>query len=93
MAGLEAELIAALAANDETRAAELARSLHEQGYDGNALLAALAEQPQLEERLWATLDAVIPLARRVRKRRAIQAAEERDWAGWDEGKREDKRES
>jgi hypothetical protein len=86
-AGREAELIAALAAGDTEQAAELARLLHEQGYDGEALLAALAAQPQLETQLWATLDAVIPVARRVRKRRAIQAAEARDWGDWQEGQR------
>jgi hypothetical protein len=48
---------------------------------------ALAAYPHLEEQLYAVLQEVIPLSRRAAKRRAIRAAEERDWGEWGEGKR------
>ena len=37
--------------------------------------------------LWAVMSEVIPLSRRAARRRAIRAAEERDWADWEEGRR------
>ncbi|ACL24840.1 hypothetical protein [Chloroflexus aggregans] len=84
---LEEELIAALASSDRERAKTIAAALHARGIDAVAIEAALATQPQLEEQLWAVLQEVIPIARRVLRRRAIRAAEERDWGDWDEGRR------
>lgn len=84
---LEEALIAALAAGDRSRAIEIATELHARGIDVQAIEAALAAQPQLEEQLWATLNEVIPISRRTLKRRAIRAAEERDWGSWEEGRR------
>ncbi|MGQ9481734.1 hypothetical protein [Chloroflexus sp.] len=84
---LEEALIAALAAGDRARAIEIATELHARGIDVQAIEAALAAQPQLEEQLWATLNEVIPISRRALKRRAIRAAEERDWGDWEEGRR------
>lgn len=49
---LEEALIAALAAGDRARAIELATELHARGIDIQAIEAALAAQPQLEEQLW-----------------------------------------
>ncbi|WP_322511536.1 hypothetical protein [Chloroflexus sp.] len=84
---LEEELIAALAAGDQARAKVIAAELHARGLNAAAIEAALAAQPQLEEQLWATLNEVIPISRRALKRRAIRAAEERDWGDWEEGRR------
>lgn len=84
---LEEALIAALAAGDRARAIEIATELYALGIDVQAIEAALAAQPQLEEQLWATLNEVIPISRRALKRRAIRAAEERDWGDWEEGRR------
>lgn len=84
---LEEELIAALTNGDKERAKTIARELHARGLDATAIEAALAAQPHLEELLWATLNEVIPIARRALKRRAIRAAEERDWGNWEEGRR------
>ncbi|MCX7859846.1 MAG: hypothetical protein N2385_07135 [Chloroflexus sp.] len=84
---LEEELIAALAAGDRARAKVIAAELHAHGLNAAAIEAALAAQPQLEEQLWATLNEVIPISRRALKRRAIRAAEERDWGDWEEGRR------
>jgi DNA polymerase III delta subunit len=85
---LEEELIAALASGDRERAKTIAAALHARGIDAVAIEAALATQPQLEEQLWAVLQEVIPIARRALKRRAIRAAEERDWGDWEEGRRQ-----
>lgn len=85
---LEQQLIAALLAGDAAQAQTLATAIHARGFDMDVLNAALAEHPQLEEALWALLNTVIPLSRREKKRRAIRAAEERDWGDWAEGKRE-----
>jgi hypothetical protein len=84
---LEQALVAALRANDDAAAHTIATALHERGFDLDALNVALAAHPQLEEPLWALLHAVIPLSRRAQKRRAIRAAEERDWGDWEDGKR------
>lgn len=84
---LEEALIAALTAGDRARAIEIATELYALGIDVQAIDAALAAQPQLEEQLWATLNEVIPISRRALKRRAIRAAEERDWGDWEEGRR------
>lgn len=84
---LEEALIAALAAGDRARAIKIATELHARGIDVQAIEAALAAQSQLEEQLWATLNEVIPISRRALKRRAIRAAEERDWGNWEEGRR------
>ncbi|RMD73881.1 MAG: hypothetical protein D6823_12520 [Chloroflexi bacterium] len=85
---LEEELIAALASGDRERAKTIATALHARGIDAVAIEAVLATQPQLEEQLWAVLQEVIPIARRALKRRAIRAAEERDWGDWEEGRRQ-----
>jgi hypothetical protein len=87
---LEQQLIAALLAGDEAAAHALATALHQRGFDLEALNVALAAQPQLEEPLWALLNQVIPLSRREKKRRAIRAAEERDWGDWEAGKRDER---
>ncbi|WP_322494141.1 hypothetical protein [Chloroflexus sp.] len=84
---LEEELIAALASGDKERAKTIARELHARGLDAAAIETALAAQPHLEDQLWATLNEVIPISRRALKRRAIRAAEERDWGDWEEGRR------
>jgi len=84
---LEEELIAALASGDHARAIALATELHNRGLDIAAIETALARQPHLEEQLWETLKQVIPISRRALKRRAIRAAEERDWGTWEEGRR------
>ncbi len=84
---LEEELIAALASGDRARAITLATELHNRGLDVAAIETALARQPHLEEQLWETLKQVIPISRRALKRRAIRAAEERDWGTWKEGRR------
>ncbi|WP_298821759.1 hypothetical protein [Chloroflexus sp.] len=84
---LEEELIAALVANDLARAKALATELHARGLDRAAIEQALAAQPHLEEQLWAILNEIIPISRRALKRRAIRAAEERDWSDWQEGRR------
>ncbi|MFV9505736.1 MAG: hypothetical protein AB4911_14365 [Oscillochloridaceae bacterium umkhey_bin13] len=84
---LEVQLVAALRAGDQPRAEQLAASLHAQGFDATALAAALADHPELEAQLYAVLQAVIPLSRRAAKRRAIRAAEARDWGDWDDAKR------
>ncbi len=83
----EEELIAALANSDKERAKTIARELHARGLDMSAIEAALATQPHLEEQLWAIFNDVIPISRRALKRRAIRAAEERDWGNWQEGRR------
>jgi hypothetical protein len=48
---------------------------------------ALKEYPHLEEPLWELLNEVTPIPRRAAKRRAIRAAEERDWGDWEAGKK------
>lgn len=84
---LEQHLVAALLADDMDEARRLAARLHARGFDAAAMEAALREQPQLEAALYAVLQEVVPLARRAAKRRAIRAAEDRDWGDWHEGKR------
>ncbi len=84
---LEFQLVAALLADDQAQARELARELHARGFAVATLNAALAAHPELEAPLFAVLQAVVPLSRRAAKRRAIRAAEERDWGDWPEGKR------
>ena len=84
---LEYQLVDALLADDEALAREIAAELHRRGFDMATIEIALQEYPQLEEPLWAVLQDVIPVSRRARKRRAIKAAEERDWGDWNEGKR------
>ncbi|MGB9633957.1 MAG: hypothetical protein ACPL8I_11550 [Chloroflexaceae bacterium] len=86
-ASLEEQLVAALLAGDAEEARRLARLLHERGFDATAIQGALAAHPHLEEQLYAVLQEVLPLSRRAAKRRAIRAAEERDWGDWREGKR------
>lgn len=85
---LEQQLIAALHTGDDATAHRLATALHQRGFELTALNEALAAHPELEEALWNLLNAVIPLSRREKKRRAIRAAEERDWGDWQDGKRE-----
>jgi hypothetical protein len=84
---LEYQLVDALLADDHEEARRIAAALHERGFDAATMDAALAEHPHLEEPLWAVLSEVIPLARRAAKRRAIRAAEDRDWGDWKEGRR------
>lgn len=84
---LEQQLIAALLVDDQTEAHRLAHLLHARGFDAVAMDEALTAHPQLEEQLYSVLQEVVPLARRAAKRRAIRAAEERDWGDWTDGKR------
>lgn len=84
---LEYQLVDALLADDQEAAREIAAQLHARGFDAATMEAALAEYPQLQEPLFAVLQSVIPLSRRAARRRAIRAAEERDWGDWDEGRR------
>jgi hypothetical protein len=84
---LEYQLVDALLAEDREEARRIAAALHERGFDAATIDAALAEYPQLEEPLWAVMSEVIPLSRRAARRRAIRAAEERDWGDWEEGRR------
>lgn len=86
-APLEVQLVAALLAGDDASARQIAAALHERGFAIAALEQALAPHPHLEEALWNVMNAVIPISRREQKRRAIRAAEERDWGDWNEGKR------
>ncbi len=87
-ASLEVQLVAALQAGDATTARALATALHERGFDLAALTKALEAQPHLEESLWDLMSDVIPVSRRAKKRRAVRAAEERDWGDWEEGKQD-----
>jgi hypothetical protein len=84
---LEFQLVDALLADDAEAARQIAVRLHERGFDAVTIDAALAEYPQLEEPLWAVLSEVIPVSRRAARRRAIRAAEKRDWGDWKEGQR------
>jgi hypothetical protein len=83
---LEFELVDALLAKDHEGAREIAARLHARGFDAATIDEALREYPHLEEQLYAVLQEVIPLSRRAARRRAIRAAEERDWGDWPEGK-------
>ncbi len=84
---LEVELVAALLADDQEAARDIARRLHARGFDMATIDEALKAHPHLEQPLYAVLQEVIPLSRRAAKRRAIRAAEERDWGEWPEGKK------
>ena len=84
---LEVQLVDALLADDTELAKQLAEQLHARGLDAAAIDAALQAHPQLQEPLLAVLQAVIPISRRAARRRAIRAAEERDWGDWEEGRR------
>jgi hypothetical protein len=86
---LEFQLVDALLAEDQAEARRIARQLHERGFDAATISEALRAHPHLEAALYAVLQEVIPLSRRAAKRRAIRAAEERDWGEWPEGKRPD----
>ncbi|NTW01534.1 MAG: hypothetical protein HGA19_09515 [Oscillochloris sp.] len=83
----EFDLVDALLAGDRDAARQIATELHRRGIDYATISEALKEYPHLEEPLWEVLNEVIPLARRVAKRRAIRAAEERDWGNWEAGKK------
>lgn len=85
---LEYQLVDALLAEDQEEARRVAAALHARGFEYATIQAALEEYPQLEEPLWEVMRAVTPISRRALKRRAIRAAEERDWGDWEEGKRE-----
>lgn len=87
---LEFQLVDALLANDDKGAREIAAQLHARGFDAVTIDEALKEFPHLEEPLYAVLQDVIPLSRRAARRRAIRAAEERDWGEWPEGKKPDR---
>lgn len=84
---LEFQLVDALLANDQEEARRVARQLHERGFDMATIDEALQEFPHLVEPLYGVLREVVPISRRAVKRRAIRAAEERDWGDWLEGKR------
>lgn len=85
---LEYQLVNALLAGNQEEARQVAAALHARGFDTATLDEALKPHPQLEEPLWQVLSAVIPFPRRALKRRAIRAAEERDWGDWQEGQRD-----
>lgn len=84
---LEHQLVEALRAGDGEGARRIAAALHGRGFDYATVQGALEQQPQLEDALWAVMREVVPLSRRAQKRRAIRAAEERDWASWKQAKR------
>lgn len=84
---LELQLVAALLADDQETARQLARQIHERGFDMATFGEALKTHPHLEQPLYLVLQEVIPLSRRAARRRAIRAAEERDWGDWPEGKK------
>ncbi len=84
---LEQQLVDALLSDRQEDAREIARQLHARGFSMTAIDEALKAHPHLEQPLYAVLQEVIPLARRAAKRRAIRAAEERDWGDWPEGKK------
>lgn len=84
---LEFQLVDALLAEDREQARQIAAQLHARGFDAAAMDAALRDHPQLQEPLFEVLQAVIPIARRAARRRAIRAAEERDWGDWEEGRK------
>lgn len=85
---LEEQLVAALLAGDQEAARRFAGQIHARGFEMSLINEALKRHPHLEEPLYAVLQEVIPLSRRAARRRAIRAAEERDWGDWDEGKRD-----
>lgn len=84
---LEHQLVDALLADRPDEAREIARQLHARGFNLAWIDEALKAHPHLEQPLYALLQEVIPLSRRAAKRRAIRAAEERDWGAWPEGKK------
>ncbi|MBX0330351.1 hypothetical protein K2Z83_22060 [Oscillochloris sp. ZM17-4] len=81
-------MVDALLAGDRDRARQIAAELHQRGFDYAAIGEALKAHPHLEDPLWELLNEVTPLARRAAKRRAIRAAEDRDWGDWEEGKKQ-----
>jgi hypothetical protein len=83
----EFDLVDALLAGDHESARRIAAELHQRGFDYATIGEALKAHPHLEEPLWELLREVTPIPRRVAKRRAIRAAEERDWGNWKEGKK------
>jgi hypothetical protein len=83
----EFDLVDALLAGDREGALRIARELHQRGFDYATISEALKEHPQLEQPLWDVLNEVRPISRRAVKRRAIRAAEERDWGDWEAGKK------
>jgi hypothetical protein len=83
----EFDMVHALLAGDRDTARKIAAELHQRGFDYSMIGEALKTQPQLEDALWELLNEVIPLPRRAAKRRAIRAAEERDWGDWEAGKK------
>ncbi|MEI8306554.1 MAG: hypothetical protein WCF99_05755 [Chloroflexales bacterium] len=84
---LEFDLVNALLAGDHESARTIAAALYQRGFDYAKIEEVLTQHPQLEEPLWELLQKVTPIPRRVAKRRAIRAAEERDWGDWEEGKK------
>lgn len=83
----EFDLVDALLAGDREGARQIAAALQQRGIDYASIGEALKEYPQLEEPLWDLLREVTPLSRRAARRRAIRAAEERDWGDWEAGKK------
>ncbi|MEI7768832.1 MAG: hypothetical protein WCI67_02530 [Chloroflexales bacterium] len=83
----EFDLVDALLAGDREAARRIAAELHQRGFDYAMIGEALKEHPHLEEPLWELLHEVTPIPRRAAKRRAIRAAEERDWGDWEAGKK------
>ncbi|NNJ12595.1 hypothetical protein EKD04_019910 [Chloroflexales bacterium ZM16-3] len=80
-------LVDALLAGDRDAARRIAADLHQRGIDYAMVDEAIKQNPHLEESLWELLREVAPLPRRVAKRRAIRAAEDRDWGDWEAGKK------
>jgi hypothetical protein len=83
----EVNLVAAMLAGDRKLARQIAAELHQRGFDYAKIGEALKEHVHLEEPLWELLQEVTPIPRRAAKRRAIRAAEERDWGNWEAGKK------
>lgn len=86
-APLEEQLVAALLDGDQDEARRIAGQIHARGFEMSLIEEALTRYPHLEQPLYAVLQEVIPLSRRAARRRAIRAAEDRDWGDWAEGKR------
>lgn len=87
---LETQLVAALQAGDRDGARAIATQLHARGFEAAQIDAALRQHPELEEQLFAVLQEVLPIPRRAARRRAIRAAEARDWGDWPEGRKPSK---
>lgn len=85
---LETQLIMALVDEDQDEAHRIAALLQARGVDMTLIASLIEDHPDQETALYAVLNDVIPLSRRAAKRRAIRAAEERDWGDWHDGRRQ-----